>query len=143
MMLIIDADACPSLDLITSIAKKNNLKVLIYTDVNHNIITDYGKIIVVDQGFQNVDMHIVNKVKANDIVITNDYGLALLCLAKNAKVMNANGFIYSNKNIDKMMFERHIRRIERHRTKKVKGPKKRTKKDIENLEHNLNKLLSQ
>lgn len=142
MKLIIDADACPSIPLIEEIAKEHKVEMFLYTDFNHNIKSEYAKVIVVDQGFQSVDMHIVNVVTRNDLVITGDYGLALMCLAKDSVVIHPNGIIYNNENIDKMVFERHISSLARKRNNRIKGPKKRTKEDDVLLISNLGKILS-
>ncbi len=142
MRIIIDADACPSVSKITSIAKEYNVDLFLYTDFNHNIASEYGKVIVVDQGYQSVDMYISNMVTNNDVVVTQDYGLALICLSKEAQVIHPNGFIYDDDNIDKMMFERHLSSQQRIRSKRVKGPKKRTKEDEDLLINNLVKILS-
>ncbi|MDD2518833.1 MAG: YaiI/YqxD family protein [Bacilli bacterium] len=141
MKLIIDADACPGLDIITKVAKDYSIKMLIYTDFNHNITNDYGEVITVDQGFQSVDMYISNITETNDVVVTQDYGLALIALSKGAFAIHPKGTIYDNDNIDKMIFERHISAMNRKRNKRFKGPKKRTKEDDLLLEENLIKLL--
>ena len=58
MRIIIDGDACPSIPIIESIAKENNIEVLIYCDINHYIRSDYSTVKVVDSGFQSVDMYV-------------------------------------------------------------------------------------
>ncbi len=143
MRIIVDADACPSLHLIEDVATKYNTELILYTDVNHNIKSDVGKVIVVDQGYQNVDIYISNIVSNNDIVITADYGLALICLSKDALVIHPKGTIYNNNNIDIMMFERYLSSQIRKQTKKNKGPKKRTSDDDNLLVKNLAKMLSE
>lgn len=142
MKIIVDADACPSLSLIEDIVKQYDAELCLYTDLNHCLESDYGQVIYVDQGFQSVDMHIINTVKKDDIVITGDYGLALICLAKEALVIHPRGIIYNKKNIDKLMLKRHLARKQRNQNNKVKGPKKRTKNDDNLLKENLTKLLS-
>ncbi|MEI3509043.1 MAG: DUF188 domain-containing protein [Bacilli bacterium] len=54
---------------------------------------DYSKIIYVDQGNDSVDLYIANTVKKDDIVITQDYGVATTVLAK-ADAINPKGLIY-------------------------------------------------
>ncbi len=143
MKILIDADACPSLSLIEEIVKQFAAPLFLYSDLNHQIESEYGQVIYVDQGFQSVDIHIVNNVKKDDLVITGDYGLALICLSKGALVIHPRGTIYNNKNIDKMMLTRHLARKNRNYTSKIKGPRKRKKEDDKLLEKNLTKLLSQ
>ena len=81
MKIIIDGDACPSISIIENIAKEY-YRSIIYCDINHFIQSDYSKVKVVDSGFQSVDMYVVNNAKKDDIVITQDYGVAAMCLAK-------------------------------------------------------------
>lgn len=129
MKILIDADACPSINLIETVAKEYNLTVNIYFDTSHNIISNYSNLIMVDKRSQSVDIKLVNDVNINDIVITSDYGLALLSLSKNANVLNTKGNIYTKDNIDKLIMNRHINSKLRKQNKHIKGPKKRTKED--------------
>ena len=108
MKIIIDGDACPSIPIIEKIAKKYNIDVLIYCDFNHYIQSNYSEVKIVDSGFQSVDMHVVNSASKDDIVISQDYGVAAMCLRKKAYVINPKGYIYSEKNIDRLLEERHI-----------------------------------
>ena len=144
MRVLIDADACPSINLITECVKKNNLELLLYTDDSHNIVNDYGIVKTVEKGFQSVDIVIINEIKENDILITQDYGLALLALSKKALVLHPKGMIYTNDNIEQLLYEKYLNEKNRKSTKHIKGPKKRTKDDdiklIDNLEHLINKL---
>ncbi|HAX74084.1 MAG TPA: hypothetical protein DCY20_11215, partial [Firmicutes bacterium] len=83
--------------------------------------------IVVSTGADSVDFKLVNLVKPNDIVITQDYGLAAMVLSKNAYVINQNGMIYSHHNIDELLHSRHMVKKIIKSGGRVKGPKKRTK----------------
>ena len=88
--------------------------------------------LVFDKGADSVDFALVNRVDAGDIVITQDYGLASLLLAKKATVLHHNGFFYTQENIGRILFERHLSR-EMRRQKKSRGGnvRKRTKEDDE------------
>ena len=46
----------------------------------------------------------MNAVSKYDIVITQDYGLAAMCLAKGAFVLNQNGKEFTDENIDQCCF---------------------------------------
>ena len=137
MKIIIDGDACPSIPKIESLAKKYSIEVDIFVDINHYIQSDYSKVIVVDSGFQSVDMYVVNNCKEKDIVITQDYGVAAMCLPKGASVISTNGKIYTEKNIDLLLEQRHISQKIRKAGGRFKGPKKRTSEDEERLINNL------
>lgn len=139
MKIIVDADACPSINLITDVAKENNIELTLYSDETHFIKNEYAKIVTISKGYQSVDMTIINNIEANDILITQDYGLALLALSKDVKVIHPKGLIYTKENIDGLLFERYMNAKERKNSNHVKGPKKRTKDDDTNL---INSILS-
>ena len=142
MKVLVDADACPSIDLITDTCIKYNVELILYADTTHNIVNNYAKVITISKGFQSVDMVIINEIKENDILVTQDYGLALLSLTKKAKVINPKGMIYTNDNIDKLLYEKYVNSKLRKQSKHIKGPKKRTAEDDDNLINNLIKLIT-
>lgn len=141
MQILVDGDACPGKLLIEKVAKANDIKVIIYCDLSHNIQSDYSEVIIVDGGFQSVDMYLINNVKANDIVVTQDYGVAAMTLGKKAYAINPKGYIYDEKNIDRLLFERHIAQKVRRAGGKTGTHKKRSIEDDERLENNLRKLI--
>ncbi len=53
---------------------------------------------MVDGGFQSVDMYVANNTEENDIVITQDYGVAAMALGKGALAISPRGYIYDNDN---------------------------------------------
>lgn len=140
-MIIIDGDATPSINLIEQLAKKYNIDIIIYCDYNHNIVSDYSKIIKCDSNYQSVDIKIINDLKENDILITQDYGLSLLALTKKSVVINPNGTIINNDNIDILLNYRHLNQNLRKQKIKTPNIKKRTKLDDENLIKNLEQIL--
>lgn len=140
MKIIIDGDACPSIKLIEEFAANNGIDVLIVTDTSHTIASNYSKIIVVDKGNQSVDIKLINEVNINDIVISQDYGVAVMVLAKKANCISPKGLIYTNDNIDTLLLTRHINQKLRRNGKHIKGTKKRTKEDDNRLIESLVKL---
>jgi uncharacterized protein YaiI (UPF0178 family) len=141
MKIIIDGDACPSISAIEKVAKEENIEVLIFCDINHYINSDYSTVKVVDSGFQSVDMHVVNNTLENDIVITQDYGVAAMCLPKKSFVLSPKGYSYTDKNIDRLLEERHISQRIRRGGGKTTNPKKRSKEDEIRLIVNLKKII--
>ncbi|WP_297633928.1 YaiI/YqxD family protein [uncultured Clostridium sp.] len=125
MKIIIDGDACPSISKIELKAQEYGVDVKIFCDINHCITSDYAKVSVVDSGFQNVDMYVINEAKENDIIVTQDFGVAALCLPKGAKCINPNGKIYTNENIDMLLEKRHMSQKVRAAGGRMKGQKKR------------------
>ncbi|MGL4849488.1 MAG: YaiI/YqxD family protein [Clostridium sp.] len=141
MKIIIDGDACPSISKIENIAKKHKIEVEIYCDIHHVINSDYSKVHIVDSGFQSVDMYIINNVSNGDIVVTQDFGVAALCLPKKAKVINPNGKIYTDNNIDMLLETRYMSQKIRMAGHRTKGPKKRTTLDEKEFLKNFEKIV--
>ncbi|ASW42333.1 YaiI/YqxD family protein [Clostridium isatidis] len=137
MRIIVDGDACPGISIIKNVAKKYNLPLIVYCDINHYIQLDYGEVKVVDSGFQSVDMYVVNTCKSKDVVISQDYGVAALCLGKGAFLLSPKGHLYTEKNIDLLLEQRHISQKIRKAGGRSSNPKKRTKEDDFRLEKNL------
>ena len=135
--IIVDGDACPGISIIENIAKKYELELIIYCDIHHYITVDYGEVRVVDSGFQSVDMKVVNVCLENDIIVSQDYGVAAMCLAKKGKAINPKGYIYNNENIDSMLEQRHISQKIRKSGGRTKNSKKRSTADDERLRKNL------
>ena len=91
MTILIDADGCPVVDLTLQIARQFGVPVIILCDTAHQIEREGAQTLVFDKGADSVDFALVNRVKPGDIVVTQDYGLASMCLAKCARVLNQNG----------------------------------------------------
>ena len=64
---------------------------MILCDTSHRIEREGAQTLVFDKGADSVDFALVNRVKPGDLVVTQDYGLASMCLAKCARVLNQNG----------------------------------------------------
>ena len=141
MRIIVDADSCPVKEFIEKAAKENNIEVVMYCDINHIIESDYSEVKVVDNGFQSVDMYVANDASKSDVVITQDYGVAAMVLGKKAYAISPKGHIYSNENIDRLLFERHISAKVRRGGGKTSNPKKRTMEDNKRLYENLIRLI--
>ncbi len=99
MNILIDADGCPVVDLTLQIAKRFSVPVIILCDTAHQIEREGAQTLVFDKGADSVDFALVNRVKPGDVVVTQDYGLASMCLAKCARVLNQNGLEYTADNI--------------------------------------------
>lgn len=145
MKIIIDADACPVLNSAIDIALKNNINIIIVADTTHQFHFDDERIIriVADKGSDSADFIIANKVNEGDIVITQDYALASMCLAKKGRVVNQNGMIYTDKNIDELMFRRHISKKARKFGKSGGKTKKRTSENNISFNSTFKNLINQ
>ena len=140
MKLMIDADGCPVVAIAVKTAEKYGVRCVLVCDTTHTFSNVSAEIITVSQGADSADFRIVNLLEEGDIVVTQDYGLAAMCLAKNATAINQNGLIYSEKNMDELLLSRHIHKKVRRAGGRMKGPKKRTKQQDEAFEKTLNTL---
>lgn len=141
MHLWIDADACPVVDLAIRTAGRHQVPVTLVCDDAHHMLRDGAQTITVARGADSADLMLVNLVRRNDIVVTQDYGLAALCLARGARPLDQNGRIYDESNIDSLLGMRHISQKIRRAGGRTKGPSKRTKEQDEWFEQSLEKLL--
>ena len=128
MKILIDADGCPVVDLTVKIAATYKIECIIICDASHIFEKESVKTIVVTTGADSVDFTLVNMIAANDIVVTQDYGLAAMCMAKGAVPVNQNGMIYNETNIDALLTQRHSAKKIRMSGKRIKirGETKRT-----------------
>lgn len=143
MTLIIDADGCPVRDITVQMAKSYNLEAIIVCDINHVIRDHYASVITVDKGFDAVDFKIVGIMKKEDLVITQDYGLASLVLSKGGYAMDQNGMLYTDDNIEMLLLRRHISKSVRKAGGKTKGPSKRKKENDVNFKASIREFLDQ
>lgn len=73
-------------------------------------------------------------IKENDLLITQDYGLSSLAISKGAIVLHPCGKIININNIDTLLVNRYLNRIERKVSNHIKGPKKEPKLMMKTLE---------
>lgn len=142
MKILIDADGCPVVDLTVQLAKENQIDCLILCDTSHIFEKEGAVTMTVSKGADSVDFALVNQVLPCDIVITQDYGLAAMCLSKNALVMNQDGLEYTADNIGAMLLARHTAQKIRNAGGRLKGPKKRSKVQDEHFKMALARLLA-
>ena len=140
MKILIDGDGCPVIDLTIKVAKKFNIDVIIMCDTSHVFNKEGAKTMVFSKGADSVDFALINTVQKEDIVITQDYGLAAMAINKASYVINQNGLIYTDDNIDTLLYSRHISKKIRQSGGRVKGPKKRSNEDNINFEKTLTEI---
>ncbi len=129
IQLLIDADACPVVDLALFVSSQYEMKPILFCDTSHNVKRDNVITIIVPKGPDSVDFKLVNALTKYDIVITGDYGLAAMCLAKGAFVIDHNGRELTSDNIDQLLAFRYESAKFRRAGGRTKGPKKRTEKN--------------
>ncbi|MBE0600344.1 MAG: YaiI/YqxD family protein [Firmicutes bacterium] len=143
MKILIDADGCPVVDITIACARQRGLRVLLICDTAHYFEREGAQSVTVSKGADSADFRLVNMVEAGDLVITQDYGLAAMALAKRAVVLSQNGMRYTQDNIDALLLARHTARKIRQGGGRLKGPPKRTGEQDAAFRHSLCLLLSQ
>ena len=141
MKIIVDADACPKsvLQYVLSAGRRNGISVVTVANFHHNIESD--KHIAVGDASQEADLKIINETEAGDIVVTQDWGLAAVVLAKKAHCVSPVGIEYSQSKIDFMLEEREIKAKFRRSGGRTKGPAKRSTKDDEFFAFTFDKII--
>ena len=131
MKIFIDADGCPVVRNTVKIAEQFNISCVIVCDTAHRIEHDGAETIVVEQGADSTDFRLVNLIGKGDIVITQDYGLAAMCLSKQAVVLNQDGRQYTEENISGLLEFRAIGKKIRRSGGRTKGmPKRKQEQDL-------------
>lgn len=126
MKIFIDADGCPVTGIAVRTAKEYSIPCIILCDTAHLIQYDDAETITVDKGADSVDFRLVNLIQKDDIAITQDYGLAAMCLAKQAAVLNQDGKQYTSDNISGLLEFRAVSAKIRKSGGRLKGLPKRT-----------------
>lgn len=141
--ILVDADACPQTvrKIIENACEHYGIELQFFTDTNHEIDSDLGEVIIVDQGHDSVDLAIINRLAANNIVVTQDYGLASLVLAKGAQAIHPSGKVYSAANIDFLLMDRHLSARSRRAGERLPRHRRRDVRDDSSFKDNLRKLL--
>ena len=126
MKLLIDADGCPVVDIAIRLCREFHIQCILLCDTAHELRREGAQTLVFDKGADSVDFALVNRVSPGDLVVTQDYGLASMCLARNACVLHQDGWAYTLDNIDGLLAQRHAARQYRASGGRLKGPPKRT-----------------
>ncbi len=142
MKIFIDADGCPVVNLTVCTARRYGIDCYIICDTAHTFDIDGAKTVVVEKGADSADFKLVSMIEKNDIAVTQDYGLAAMCLARGAKAINQNGLIYNEKNIDELLFSRYVSKKIRLSGGRIKGPSKRTDSQNKQFLQQLEKLIN-
>ena len=141
MKVLVDADACPVTDIAVSLCRQYSTPCFLLCDTAHEFHREGAQTLVFDKGADSVDFALVNRVEPGDIVITQDYGLASMCMAKGARILHQDGWCYTADNIDALLFSRHESGKYRRAGGRTKGPKKREKAQDDAFRNALQQML--
>lgn len=141
MKIIVDADATPlqALEICREAARRYGVELWTVASFNHRINSENH--ITVGDSSQEADLKIINISKKGDVVVTQDFGLAAVVLARGAAAISPVGKVYSPETIDFLLEEREIKAKHRRGGGRTRGPTKRTINDNEKFRKNLFRLL--
>ncbi len=141
MQIVVDGDGCPVVNQSIALAKKYKLPCLILCDTAHRIQREGAVTKVVDKGADSVDFALVNLLHKGDIVVTQDYGLAVMCLSRDTHPIHQDGWLYTVDNIDGLLLARHTAKKIRRGGGRLHGSAKRTTQQDEVFEAALGELI--
>ena len=93
-----------------------------FSHFSNQLYPPHVSTLYVDDGPDAVDYKIVQLSTKDDIVVTQDYGLASLLVDKVLIVMHHNGKIYNSKNIQQLLDKRYMNAQIRKQGGRHKGP---------------------
>lgn len=141
MRVLVDGDGCPVVPQTVELCKKMGIACVLLCDTSHSM-EKYGvETVVVSKGADSVDFALVNMLTAGDIVVTQDYGLAAMAMAKQAIPLSQEGFVYDETNIEALLLVRHTAKKIRNGGGRLKGNKKRTPEQDQAFVKTLKELL--
>lgn len=141
MKILIDADGCPVVDITLNIAQTKKIPCIIFCDTAHHFDRSGAVTITVSKGADSVDFALANQTQRGDIVVTQDFGLAAMCLARGAIPISQNGMVYDENNINGLLMQRHMAKKIRMSGGRLSGPAKRTKEQDTEFAAQLSRII--
>lgn len=140
--VIVDADACPGKNIIIEVCEEAGVALILVASYAHEISApSWVEVRKVDCHPQAVDILVSNLTASGDVVITQDWGLAAICLAKGAVCLAPDGKQYDDSRMTAMLEIRNASARWRRGGGRTRGPAARTARDDLYLENSLRKEL--
>lgn len=162
-VLFIDADACPVTSVALACARDAGTPVVIVGNTTQNLERHirhgdprsrekargrdashdgfWVDVLDVSIGADSADFAIVERLLPNDIVVTQDIGLASMVLGRGAAAIGVRGRVYDKATIDMQLFIRHEEKKVRRAGGRTRGPEPFKGSDRTRFRHNLIELL--
>lgn len=140
MRVLVDADACPVLDMIRRLCAEAAVPVTTISSFRHDIRGEDH--IMVGPEPQAADMAIINRTRRGDLIVTQDWGLAALALAKGAHALSPWGHQFREDEIEGRLAQRAFNARLRRGGVRLPGPSRRTAADDRAFEQALRRLLA-
>ena len=140
--IYVDADACPVKQEVYRVAKRYQLDVTLVANAWMRTPDDERiRLEVVEDSFDAADDWIVDRVSANDIVITADILLANRCIGECAQVLGPTGRRFTEENIGQALAMRELMSDLREMGTMTGGPPPFQPKDRSRFLHQLDQVV--
>lgn len=143
--LFIDADACPVTREAISIGRENGFMVVLVANATQNLEKHTRRsgveAVQVSGGRDAADFAIVERLSPDDIVVTQDIGVAAMVLGRGAGAISPRGRIFYQSTIDIEMEVRHAEAKHRRAGGRTGGPRAFTDEDREHFSWQLERLI--
>jgi uncharacterized protein YaiI (UPF0178 family) len=143
MRVLIDGDGCPVVKEAVALCRRYGVPCILFCDTAHELCPPGVETVVVSPGADSADFALVNRAQPGDIVVTQDYGLAAMCLGRRAQVVNQDGRVYTDENIQGLLYTRYVGKQVRRAGGRLKGPPKRRREQTEAFCRTLEGLLQE
>jgi uncharacterized protein YaiI (UPF0178 family) len=140
--VVVDGDACPVKPEIARTVRNCGATALLVSSHAHRLVPeDRVQVVTVDASDQAADLYIANALTPRDVLVTGDYGLAALGLARGAVVLTPRGKEIRESDIDGLLEHRHLSARLRRGGTRTKGPRPFTDEDRVRFQQKLTTLL--
>lgn len=147
MKLLIDADSCPVKSEAIGEARRRNIDVLLVSSTAHDLSRWTSRkgveAVQVSVGRDAADFAIVERLDPDDVVVTQDIGLAAMVLGRSARAISPRGRIYDPVAIDAQLAVRHAEQQHRRAGGRTKGPSAFEDEDRKRFSRKLRSLLEE
>lgn len=141
MIVWVDADACPRSVLQYLRSAESMLGYQLQTVASQNHRLEHPGHITVGPESQATDLAIINRLRRGDLVVTQDWGLAALVLAKGGKAIAPTGSIYRSEQMPLLLEQRNVLARFRRGGGRTRGPSPRQAADDQRFQAAFQQLL--
>ncbi len=145
MRILVDADACPVVvkEILYKTSKRLNIEVILVANQRMRIpVSELVRIIVVSEGPDEADNHIVEIMEAGDLIISADIPLADRVVRKDGVVLDPRGEFLTEENIGERLAMRDLMEKLRSGGMETGGPNTYGKKDKQEFANQLDRYLT-
>lgn len=140
--VVVDGDACPVKEEVARAVRQCGATALLVSSHAHVLNPEPSvEVVTVDASSQSADLYIANVLTKRDILVTGDYGLAALGLARGSAVLTPRGAQIRESDIEGLLEQRHFSARLRRGGVRTKGPRAFTEEDRDRFQQKLTALL--